>query len=100
MGLTSKANREWLANRKACQECNREYKAAKKKYTRSRTVFEKLLGWCPCCGKYFKWPVKTMRRATRYVNEADNWLTACKKCQDEDDAYFADLWNQYYSSIQ
>lgn len=99
MGLTSKENFEWLANKKACRECAKKYKAAQKKYQRRRTIFEKLLGYCPCCERYFRWPVKTRRRATQYVNEADNWLTACNSCQEEDDVYFNDLWEQYYGSI-
>ncbi len=62
-------------------------------------LFRTLLGYCPCCEKYFRWPVTTQRRNTQYVEESANWLTACKECHEEDDAYFDDMWAQYYSSI-
>ena len=62
-------------------------------------LIKKLLGYCPCCERYFRWPVTTQRRNTQYIEESANWLTACKACHEEDDAYFADLWDQYYSSI-
>lgn len=89
MGLTSKV----------CKECHKQYKAAQKKYQQHRTIFEKLLGYCPCCERYFRRSIKTTRRNTAYVNEPDNWLTACKKCHIEDEAYFDDLWEQYYGSV-
>ena len=74
-------------------------KKAIKKYKQYRNIFQRLLGYCPCCERYFRWPVTTSRRNTQYVEEASNYLTACKECHAEDDAYFDDLWNQYYSSI-
>ena len=75
------------------------YRKAAKKYEQHRNIFKKLFGYCPCCNRYFKYPIKTMRRNTQYCDEASNWLTACKDCHEEDEAYFDDLWNQYYSSI-
>ena len=62
-------------------------------------VIKRLLGYCPCCERYFRWPVTTKRRNTQYVEESANYLTACKECHKLDDEYFDDLWNQYYSSI-
>ena len=99
MGLTINrvTHRLW---RQACRKCNREYAEAKKKYRRHRSLVEKLFGYCPCCERWFRYSVKTKRRASAYCEEAKNWLTACKECHEEDDAYFADLWDQYYSSIQ
>ena len=76
------------------------YRKAAKKYEQHRNIFKKLFGYCPCCDRYFKYQIKTMRRNTQYCDEASNWLTACKDCHEEDEAYFDDLWNQYYSSIQ
>ena len=82
-----------------CMECSKKYRAVAKRYKTYRNIFQKLLGFCPCCERYFKYLVKTERRHTQYCEEASNWLTACKECHEEDDAYFDDLWNQYYSSI-
>lgn len=95
MGLTSKDK----SIEKACKKCSKEYKAAAKKYREHLGIFKSLLGYCPQCGRWFRWPVKTKRRHTQYCEESSNWLTACKECHEEDDAYFDDLWNQYYSSI-
>jgi hypothetical protein len=83
----------------ACKNCTKNYLAAAKRYQTHRNIFQKLFGYCPQCGRYLRWSVKTTRRHTQYCEEASNWLTACKECQIEDDAYFDDLWNQYYSSI-
>ena len=70
-----------------------------KKYEQHRNILQKLSGYCPQCGRYFRYPVTVQRRNTQYCDEASNWLTACKDCHEEDDAYFDDLRNQYYSSI-
>jgi cytochrome c553 len=86
-------------DRRACIDCSKQYKAAKNKYKTCRTVFQMLFGYCPCCERYFRWHVKTQRRNTAYCDETQNWLTACKACHKEDEEYFADLWEQYYSSI-
>jgi hypothetical protein len=86
-------------DRHACLNYTKQYKAVKKKYKTYRTIFQKLFGYCPCCERYFRWQVKTQRRNTAYCDESQNWLTACNECQRQDEEYFADLWEQYYSSI-
>ena len=63
-----------------------------------RNLFERAFGYCPCCDKWFR-RVRTERRLTRYVDEADNWLTCCRECRDRDDEYWSDMWEQYYGSI-
>lgn len=62
-------------------------------------MLKKLFGYCPCCNRYFRWPVTRQRRASQYVNDEANFLVACKECHELDDEYFNDLWQQYYSSI-
>jgi hypothetical protein len=91
MGLTYKSI--------ACKTCHKEFKIESKKYRQQRSIFRIVFGYCPCCERYFRWRVKTRRRNTAYAKEADNWLTSCKACKEEDYAYFADLWDQYYGSI-
>ena len=88
-----------IYTKKACRDCSRQYRAAKKKYAQHRNIIQKLFGYCPCCERYFRFGVKTQRRATAYVNEDLNWLTACRVCHEDDDEYYADLWEQYYGSI-
>lgn len=85
--------------RKAGNICNKEYKTAKQKYKQPRTIFQIIFGYCPCCERYFRACVKTQRRASAYCEESDNWLTACKVCHEQDDAYFDDLWDQFYSGL-
>ncbi len=83
----------------SCKSCTKEYRTTAKRYQTHRNIFKKLFGYCPCCERYFRYFVKTSRRNTQYCDEASNWLTACKECHKEDDAYFNDLWQSYYSSI-
>lgn len=98
MGLTANrvTHRLW---RQACRSSHSKYLEAKNKYKQPRSLFEKIFGYCPCCESWFRYGVKTKRRVSSYVEESENWLTACKECQEKDDVYFADLWDQYYSSI-
>ena len=84
---------------KECRKCSKEYRAKARKYKQHRNTFKVLFGYCPHCERWFRWSVKTQRRHTQYCEEASNWLTACKDCHYEDDEYFDDLWEQYYSSI-
>ena len=88
-----------LIKNKASIKCKKEYIADQKNYHKHRSLIKTLLGYCPCCERYFRYGITTQRRNTAYVEEADNWLTSCKECHDEDDSYFADLWDQYYESI-
>ena len=76
-----------------------EYAQSKKLYATRIPWYKKILGYCPRCERYFRYGVKTTRRNTAYVEESNNWITACKKCREEDYEYFAELWNDYYSSI-
>ena len=64
-------------------------------YKKKRSWWKVVLGYCPCCERYFKWPVTVEHRRTAYCNDADNYLTSCKECHREDDAYFEDLWDEY-----
>lgn len=81
-----------------CEAC-KEYKKDKKKYATKRTLWQVLFGYCPWCERYFRYNIKTVRRNTSYVDDATNWITACKDCIEEDYEYYAELWNDYYSSI-
>lgn len=63
-----------------------------------RTLIQKLLGFCPQCGRYFL-KVRTTRQNTAYVDDKLNFFTGCKKCEEANDEYWADMWEQYYGSI-
>ena len=78
-------------------ECSylKEEKKREKQYREKRSLWKVLLGYCPCCGLYFTWPVTTERRHTQYCDEANNYMTSCKECHEEDNAYFDELWREY-----
>ena len=68
-----------------------------KLYRVKRPWWKALLGYCPWCGRYFRWPITTERRLTEYCEIKSNYMTACKECHDEDNAYFDELWKEYNS---
>lgn len=50
---------------------------------------------CQCCGE----PGATRyRQNTKYAEEEHNWVTLCPPCKEENDAYWEDMWADYYSS--
>ncbi len=72
-----------------------KYIEAEKLFRTKLPWWKLLLGYCPCCGRYFRWRVTTERRHTEYHELKANYLTACKECHEEDDAYFDELWKEY-----
>jgi len=37
------------------------------------------------------------RQNTAYVNEESNWVVLCPEHIEENEAYWADMWAEYYS---
>ena len=56
---------------------------------------QKLLGYCPQCRKYFKYP-KRRRTNASYENEEDNYTYECKKCWERTMEYFDNMWEDFY----
>lgn len=52
---------------------------------------------CPCCGRNNVGPIKTWDRMTAYNDKVQNKLRSCIHCIREDDEYYAERWNDYYS---
>ena len=54
----------------------------------------------PCTCQHCGHP-KALRyhQRTQYVEEARNWVTLCKPCQRENDAYWDEMWSSYYASV-
>jgi DNA-directed RNA polymerase subunit M/transcription elongation factor TFIIS len=52
---------------------------------------------CPKCGRV---SITVERRRTRnaYVDDERNFLVSCAKCYDEDDAYWKEQWEDFYSN--
>ena len=81
-----------------CRAVARAYKGyseCQKLYATPIPWYKRLFGYCPWCGRYFRYKVSTEIRNTQYADPASNWITACKDCRDEDYAYFEELWKEY-----
>jgi len=39
------------------------------------------------------------RQNTAYEEDESNWNTLCEDCQVEVDEHWADMWNEYWSSV-
>lgn len=42
------------------------------------------------------WPIHTN---TCYARHLSNWAVMCDECQAESDAYYEDLWREYYAGL-
>lgn len=73
----------------------KEQKRIAKSYRTRLPWWKWLLGYCPCCRRYFRWPVTTERRLTQYCDEKQNYMTACKECHQDDYDYYSELWREY-----
>lgn len=59
-----------------------------------RNWFQKLFGYCPQCGKWFR-RVRTARQNTDYDDDRLNFFTGCSDCEEKN-AYF---WNQMWEDL-
>lgn len=50
---------------------------------------------CQCCDNY---GATKRRQNTNYVDDEENFKTLCPKCQEENDKYWQERWNDYYSN--
>lgn len=55
------------------------------------------LGYCGCCQRYFVYPNR-YHRNTAYVKVECNYGYLCKDCQEEEHAYYQELWDDYWAS--
>lgn len=37
------------------------------------------------------------RQRTQYVDDTSNWVTLCPSCHEENDAYWDEMWAEYYA---
>lgn len=59
-----------------------------------RTLPQKLFGFCPSCGRWFR-RVKTIRQNSAYLDDSLNFFTGCKRCHEDNDAYWDEMWAEY-----
>jgi phage FluMu protein Com len=50
---------------------------------------------CKGCGKM---GAETYHQRTQYVDKESNWTTLCPRCKKENDAYWDDMWIDYYAN--
>ena len=53
---------------------------------------------CPQCGRWFSFP-KIVEQNTRYHDEYSNYFCGCRYCEEENDRYWEDMWDDYYSKL-
>ena len=51
---------------------------------------------CDRCGRS---GATRTRQNTAYDDEKANWETLCPECQEEGDAYWKEMWRDYYASV-
>lgn len=52
---------------------------------------------CPQCGRWLSFPTIQGQR-TMYQDRYANYFCGCKYCHEENDRYWNDMWEDYYSS--
>jgi hypothetical protein len=51
---------------------------------------------CSCCGDY---PALYGHQHTAYVEKRFNYVTLCDDCWEENNEYWREMWNEYYSMV-
>lgn len=60
-------------------------------------IFNKLFGYCHCCKRYFKYPIRRELN-TAYEEDEMNWIYTCKECYKEAITHYEEMWLDYYMS--
>jgi hypothetical protein len=63
-----------------------------------RTWYQKLFGFCSCCGTWFnkRGSINKRRLNTAYVEESSNWIISCEDCFNEGLTYYQERWDDYH----
>lgn len=66
-----------------------------------KQIFKKILRWfnpkrCERCGRL---NAETYRQNTFYSDDKLNWVTLCEECRKDNDEYWKEQWEEYYSSV-
>ena len=51
---------------------------------------------CEHCGSK---NAEKRRQRTAYADDEKNWRTLCPKCQEENDEYWNEMWDDYYGVV-
>lgn len=60
-------------------------------------LIKRILGHCPHCERYFKYPKKRMMN-TCYEDYESNFVYECMECYERTLEYYQELWDDYNSS--
>ncbi len=52
---------------------------------------------CPYCERWLSFPT-IQRQRTMYQDDYRNYFCGCKHCHEKNDAYWDDIWEDYYGS--
>ncbi len=58
-------------------------------------------GWCQHCritGR-LNVPGRIHRQSTQYEHQLSNYVCLCAPCTKENDAYWEEMWKEYYSGL-
>lgn len=58
--------------------------------------FKKIVGYCPHCKRYFRYPKRRITNAN-YEDKKSNYTHECKECFDRTIEYFQSMWDDYNS---
>lgn len=61
----------------------------------NRKWYQKLFGYCPKCGRWFRFDIERRRQNTAYVEEEANFVTCCAECFEEIEELWAYMWKEY-----
>jgi len=74
-----------------------ELRREKKWIDRVPNWMKKMGGYCWRHG-WWKYPYK-YRNGANYQEDKYNWEVGCKKCEKESEAYWKDMWKNYWGGI-
>ena len=63
-----------------------------------KKIIEKIFGKCGRCESWFVYP-KKRRTNTAYENDALNFTVECKMCYEHTEAYWEEMWKDYYNKL-
>lgn len=61
-----------------------------------KNIIKKILGYCPCCGRWFQYSTKRRRISIRYADKKARYYVCCKKCFDDLENEYEQRWERAY----
>lgn len=61
-----------------------------------KNVLKKLFGYCPCCGRWFRYSTKHRKISVIYADGKTRYYLCCKKCFQDLEDEFEQKWQKAY----